>query len=35
MLTRITRFLRAPEFALSLSFLAIFAVYVASASAFA
>jgi hypothetical protein len=33
MLTRITRFARSPEFVLSLSFLGIFAVYVAAASA--
>jgi hypothetical protein len=35
MLTRVTRFSRAPEFVLSLSFLAILAVYVAAGSAFA
>ena len=35
MLTRMTRFSRAPEFVLSLSFLAILAVYVAAGSAFA
>jgi hypothetical protein len=33
MLTRMTRFLRAPEFALALSFLGVLAVYVAAASA--
>jgi hypothetical protein len=33
MLTRMTRFLRAPEFVLSLSFVGILAAYVAAASA--
>jgi len=35
MFARMTRFSRAPEFVLSISFLGILAVYVAAASAFA
>jgi hypothetical protein len=35
MMTRFSRFSRAPEFALSISFLGIMAVYLAAASAFA